>query len=459
MSILSRLFRRGQMITPAQALACISNRPMLMQPSALDALIATAQSMPDRGAYREDGDISPHGSKPEHLISIEGGIGILSIEGPLFARFGIESWWYGGSSYDVIGAAFDQLLADADVSQIVLLIDSPGGTVTGCFELADKIYAARGAKPVTAVANDSAYSAAYAIASAADRIIIPRSGGLGSIGVRAQHIDISRALDSRGFTITTIVSGDKKADFDSTAPLSESARAEMQAEVDRLADIFIETVARNRGIDAEAIRALQAGCLFGPSAIAAGLGDEIGTLESLGATQPEGDAPPEDDNAPAAADDNPTHVAAVAPSQPAVASLSEEDLARIDRGMVADALAASGLPPAMTAALISPNAGVTASTAGARIAHAKALADLCTAAHLPDLAADYAVKNTDIETARAQLQAALAEDGPELSTTHPQASAASTKSPPLSGSAGVSGSSIRSRHRDAAAGPGLKLRQ
>lgn len=440
MSFFSRLFRRGQSITPAQALACIANRPMLMQAGALDALIATAQAMPDRGAYREDGDIAPHGSKPEHLVSVSNGVGVLSIEGPLFARFGIESWWYGGSAYDVIGAAFDMLLADTNVSQIVLLIDSPGGTVTGCFELADKIYAARGTKPITAVANDSAYSAAYAIASAADRIVIPRSGGLGSVGVRSQHIDISRALDRIGYAVTTIVSGAKKADFDSTAPLSDSAKSEMQVEVNRLADIFIDTVARNRGIDADAVRALQAGCLFGPSAIAAGLGDAIGTLESFGAVMPEPEDVPDDDpenvqdGASASADPLLLMADQFAASAESAQKLrdvltiaptaSAEDRAKMDRAEVADAISASGLAPALAMALLAPAAGVTPQTAAARIEHAKTLADICAAAGLPGEAASYATKNTDLETARAQLLAVRSEDGPEIATNHPQASLA-----------------------------------
>ena len=433
MGIFSKLFRRGQSITPAQALACIANRPMLMQASALDALIATAQAMPDRGAYREDDDYTPHGSRPEHLIEISNGIGMLSIEGPLFARFGIESWWYGGSAYDVIGAAFDMMLADAGVTQIVLLIDSPGGTVTGCFELADKIYAARGTKPITAVANDSAYSAAYAIASAADRIVIPRSGGLGSVGVRCQHVDISRALDRIGYTVTTIVSGAKKADFDSTAPLSDGARSEMQVEVNRLADIFVETVARNRGIDADAVRGLQAGCLFGPSAIAAGLGDAIGTIESVGAVMPEPeDVPADDGEDGASAEAEPLSVsakhsialaAAFAQEIPGTVELAftPEDRAKMARAEVADAISASGLTPALAMALLSPAAGVTPDTAAARIAHARAMADICFAAGIPDVAADYVTKNTDLETARAQLIAAKSEDGPEIVTAHPHA--------------------------------------
>jgi len=104
---------------------------------------------------------------------------------------------------------------------------------------------------------------------------------------------------------------------------------------------------------------------------------------------------------------------------------SAEDRAKMDRAEVADAISASGLTPALAMALLAPAANVTPDTAAARIAHAKALADICAAAGLPDVAADYATKNTDLETARAQLIAVKAEDGPEIVTAHPAKSAGS----------------------------------
>lgn len=441
MGLFSKLFRlNARMITPAQALVCISNRPMLMHPGALDALFASAQAMPERGASMDDG-YEPHGSRPEHLIEVRDGVGVLTIEGPLFARYGIEAWWFGGTGYDMIGAAFDMLLADTNVSSIALRIDSPGGTVTGCFELADHIFAARGQKPVTAYAEDAAYSAAYAIASSADKIVLPRSGGLGSVGVRSQHVDISRALDRIGYTVTTIVSGDKKADWDSTKPLSESAHASMQAEVNRLADIFIDTVARNRGIEADAVRALQAGCLFGPGAIAAGLGDAIGTIESAwmppskeddeeeeGAVGPEASAetPPDDTEMHALltsrgfdiSDNRATNVmnANLASAMPAKAAPAPSPAEPIN---INAAVLAADLSPALTVALLKSSKPVTPETIDARITEAKAIADICAAAKL-DVAADYVARGVDLETARAQLISAVAESGPELNTSHPK---------------------------------------
>jgi capsid assembly protease len=437
MSFISRIFGRGHSITPAQALSCITNRPMLMAPGALDVLIASASS------GRMDSAVDAQfreatGGSPEDLIDTEEGVGFLTIRGPLFQRWGFEAWWYGGTSYDVIRRAFDLLMNDGTVTRVVLDIDSPGGMVSGCFELADHIFAARGTKPIDAVANDSAFSAAYVIASACDSISLPNSGGVGSVGVVATHVDVSRYEDRIGVTYTNIIAGDKKADYSPHAPLSESARVDLQAEVDRLATIFVDTVARNRGIDADAVRALQAGCLFGPAAISAGLADAIATLESVAMMLPEQADPPDNPtdtgNEPEAIASAASTVEVVIGGLPSVksewdeavagivAALSAEDLAKIARAEVADAISASGLSPALAMALLAPDASVTPTTVDARIARAKALADICSAAGLPDVAAEYAAKNTDLETARAQLIAAKSEDGPEIVTSFPAGS-------------------------------------
>jgi signal peptide peptidase SppA len=420
MSILSRLFgARGQTITPAQALAAVANRPMMMTTACMDALIATAQMADAKQRYGADssGDFAWPGSQPEHLISVKDGVGTIAIHGPLFARWDVYVWYYGGTAYDVIGAAFDSLIADAGISQIVLHIDSGGGAVQGCFELAGKIASERGTKPIIAHVDDAAFSAAYLIASAADQIVMPQTGGVGSNGVISTHVDVSRMYDNAGIKYTHVIAGEKKADLSPHAPLSERARADMQAEVNRLHEIQIETVAANRGISADDVRAQQAGCYFGPAAIVAGLADAIGTVESALAETPSDvpeDVPQPDETEPQAIAPEPEpQMVAPAPA------LSAEDQARIARGMVADALASADLHPKMTAALLAPSAGVTPDTAAARIATARELATICAAAGLPDVAPDYAARNVDVETARAQLLAAKAEDGPELVTARP----------------------------------------
>lgn len=437
--IFARLFGRAkqsQTVTSAALLEQIANRPMLMSPLALHSMIAAAESgvtADARLAYREDGDWSPEGSKPEHLITIADGVGYVRIHGPLFPRYDIYTWWFGGTAYDVITAAVGMLAADAGVAQIVLDIDSNGGRVQGCFECSRAIASARASKPITAYVNDAGFSAGYALACAASRIVITDTAGVGSIGVIGTHVDFSRMLESAGVKYTLITSGEKKADLSPTAPLSDRARAELQDEINRLGELFFALVAEHRGLDADAIRALQAGTYYGPAAVSAGLADEVGalTLASVG----------EDEDEPAPADNPEGEPAAATLSLAAISDqvgeaacraigalfdtsgeMSAEDRELRDRGIVARSVTSADLPPAITAALLSQSAGVTPETVDARIAHARALADMCFAAGLPDMAADYATKNTEIEAARAQLLAAKAEDGPELVTAHPQAS-------------------------------------
>lgn len=441
---LARLFGRAQQsqtVTSAALLDQIANRPMLMAPLALHSMIAAAESgvtADARLAYREDGDWSPEGSKPEHLVTIADGVGYVRIHGPLFPRYDIYTWWFGGTAYDVITAAVGMLAADAGVAQIVLDIDSNGGRVQGCFECSRAIASARASKPVTAYVNDAGFSAGYALACAASRIVITDTAGVGSIGVIGTHVDFSRMLESAGVKYTLITSGEKKADLSPTAPLSDRARAELQDEINRLGELFFSLVAEHRGLEADAIRALQAGTYYGPAAVSAGLADEVGalTLASVG----------EDEDEPAPADNPEGEPAAATLSLAAISDqvgeaacraigalfdtsgaappreMSAEDRELRDRGIVAKSVTSADLPPAIAAALLSQSAGVTPETVDARIAHAKALADMCFAAGLPEVAVDYVTKNTEIETARAQLMDAKAEDGPELVTAHPQAS-------------------------------------
>lgn len=442
MSLLSRFFGRGQSVTPAQALACISNRPMLMTPGALDVLIASAHTA------RMDSAVDAQfkgatGGSPEDLIEVENGVGFLTIRGPLFQRWGIEAWWYGGMSYDVIRGAFDMLVNDATVTRIVVDIDSPGGMVSGCFELAEHIFAARGTKPIDAVANDSSYSAAYAIASACDRIHLPNSGGVGSVGVVATHVDVSRYEDRVGFTYTHVIAGAKKVDGTPHAPLSESARSDIQAEVDRLGEMFVGMVARNRGLAPESVAALQAGCLFGPAAIAAGLADAIGTVESVAMQAPEEvvlDNPSDTGIEPQASADTLVINIASLPAdksawsaviesmvsdtacQGALAKMADdadqEQVKLANRARVFSAIAAAKPAPDILAALIADET-ITVDAVDTRLAHAMAVTGFCHAAGIRSVAADYITKHVDLETVRAQLIAAKAEDGPEINTTIP----------------------------------------
>jgi signal peptide peptidase SppA len=165
---------------------------------------------------------------------------------------------------------------DPAIRGILLDIDSPGGEVAGVFDLADTIYGARSAKPVFAVANSDAFSAAYLLASGAERIYAGRTSGLGSIGVIVTHLDVSASDEKLGYKYTIIHAGARKADFHPHAPLSEKARGVIETEVDRTYALLVNTVARNRGLSEAAIRQTEAGLYFGSDAVNARLADRLG---------------------------------------------------------------------------------------------------------------------------------------------------------------------------------------
>ena len=212
----------------------------------------------------------------------EDGTAIITITGSLVNR----GAWVGASSgltsYEGVKFQIGQAVADPKTTAIVLDIESPGGQAIGAFEVADAVRAAAAQKPVTAVVNGMAASAAYAIASGATRIVTTPSGMSGSIGVVMMHADYSRALDREGITPTLIHAGAHKVDANPFEPLSADVRADLQAEIEQLMTMFVDTVAAGRrGLDAKAIRATEARTFIGQAAVDAGLADAVGTFDSV----------------------------------------------------------------------------------------------------------------------------------------------------------------------------------
>lgn len=209
------------------------------------------------------------------------GIAIIPVHGTLVRRtIGLEAA-SGLMSYADIAARIDAAIADPQVQGILLEMDSPGGEAGGVFELAERIRAASSVKPVWALANDAAYSAAYAIASAATRLTLSQTAGVGSVGVIALHVDQSVRDAKDGLHYTAIFAGHHKNDFSPHEPLSPQAATSLQTEVNRLYELFVTQVASMRGMDVEAVRATEAGLYFGEEAIAAGLADAIGSFDQV----------------------------------------------------------------------------------------------------------------------------------------------------------------------------------
>lgn len=217
-------------------------------------------------------------TKPTLAHGGSNNIAIISIHGILTKRSGIFDDMLGMTSYDEIQQQISAALTDDAVQTILLDIDSPGGETSGLFDLADFIFNARSQKCIWAMCNDEAYSAAYGIASSTEKGFINRTSGVGSIGVIASHIDQSAFDEKQGVKYTPVFAGNRKNDLNPHEPITSESMETLQSEVNRLYDMFVELVARNRNLDQSAVRGTEAGLYFGIDAIHAGLADKILTF-------------------------------------------------------------------------------------------------------------------------------------------------------------------------------------
>ena len=328
-----------------------------------------------------------------------GKVAVIPIHGTLVRRTsGIEAE-SGLASYTGIAAQLDAALASPEIAAILLDIDSPGGESGGVFDLADRIRAASEVKPIWAVANDMAFSAAYALASAAARLFVARTGGVGSIGVIAMHVDQSVKDAQDGVRYTAVFAGERKNDLNPHEPISNEAHAVLKAEVDRIYDLFVETVARHRGLDANAVRATEAGLFFGPDAVATGLADAVGSLDDALTQLTQSLSP------------LPTQVATASQAgflrnhQMESSMNDRTDPAASDRPL-ADL---AGSPP-------QPSVASTATATALSVADAVEIAQTCTLAGRTDLIAGFLEAQSSPAQVRSQLLAAQAEASPEITS-------------------------------------------
>ena len=213
-------------------------------------------------------------------FAFQNGVAVIPIHGSLINRFG-QCYGY-VTGYNFIRRQRDAAMADPDVTAIVYDVNSGGGEAAGCFELADESFALRGTKPTISVVDSACYSAAYALASTSDQVVVTPTGGAGSVGVYTMHVDMSKMLENWGLEITLIHAGEHKVDGHPYAELPEDVRADMQKSVDTTYNKFVESVARNRNLSVEAVKDTQARCYSADDALALGLIDSVASpLEAI----------------------------------------------------------------------------------------------------------------------------------------------------------------------------------
>ena len=285
--IAARAFNTPLLVEPSKAMAFLSGLgPRILgrrvetvdTVEAVDAAATT--TLPARASLLAGGladSYRQHGDAPYPVVD---GIAVIEISGVLIHRGGWIGQSSGQTSYEGIAAQIEAAASDPAVRGLALEIDSFGGEVAGAFDLADRIRALRATKPVWAFVAEHAFSAGYALASQADRILLPRTGALGSIGVVVLHADLSGQLDQDGVRVTLIHSGSHKVDGNPYQPLPEIVQGDIQREIDVLRFLFAETVAAGRAgkISHEAALATEAATFRGADAVAAGLADEVSDL-------------------------------------------------------------------------------------------------------------------------------------------------------------------------------------
>ena len=282
--IAQRAFNTPLLVEPSKAMAFLSGlgpritgRQMRLAGLEIAPEDLANATLPARAGILTNGLAEQYLRDGQTPFCLQDGIAVIKISGVLVHRGAWIGQSSGQTSYEGIASQISAAASDPFVQGIALEIDSFGGEVAGVFDLADKIHAARSAKPVWAFVAEHAFSAGYALASQADRIILPRTGAVGSIGVVVMHADLSGQLSDAGVTVTLIHSGAHKVDGNPYAPLPAPVRERIQAEIDSIRMLFAETVAAGRGrrLTAEAALATEAECYRGAEAVAAGLADEI----------------------------------------------------------------------------------------------------------------------------------------------------------------------------------------
>jgi len=237
----------------------------------------------------------PLGRNRRELIGqVTDGVAVLDLEGPLAKRMSSVSAACEGTSTNLIFDYFTQALEDPSVKAIVLNIDSPGGTVDGTMDLARAIYAARGRKPIVALADGCMCSAAYWIGAACDSVWLANDTTVaGSIGVVCTHVDRSEAYKKAGLVVTEITAGEFKRVLTDTKPLTKEGKDFLKSMADDIYTLFVEDISTFRGVPVgQVLDQMAEGRVFmGQKAIAAGLADGVSSLDALISSLSQGQAP------------------------------------------------------------------------------------------------------------------------------------------------------------------------
>lgn len=221
------------------------------------------------------------GQKPQ--TDVRGSVAVVPLHGAIYPRANMMTEISGGVSLDVLTGQMAQLMADPSVGSIVLDVDSPGGSVVGVQEFAEKLRAWRRQKPITAVANHLMASAAAWIGMNASEVVASKSAGVGSVGVYMTHVDRSKAYEQAGVKVRILSAGKHKAEGHDHEPLSAEAEAHLMERINEVYGWMVRDIAKGRGVSPERVRGGygEGRVLGADKALAEGMIDRIGSLDDV----------------------------------------------------------------------------------------------------------------------------------------------------------------------------------
>lgn len=268
----------------AHIVRAVFDRPWAIHPAKLEAIKAFIALKASGGSVSaEEVREIVAAAGPRRQAQSDGAVAVLPLQGVIMYRAGLMAETSGAVSLESWMRALRAAVADPDIASIILDIDSPGGSVEGLTEAAAEIRAAREQKPITAIANTTAASAAYWLATQATELVVTPSGWVGSVGVYSAHEDWSAYWESEGVKTTLISAGKFKVEANEYEPLSDEAKAHMQAMVDDYYGMFVADVAKGRNVPASAVRSGfgEGRMLLAKEAKAEGMVDRIDTYDGV----------------------------------------------------------------------------------------------------------------------------------------------------------------------------------
>lgn len=272
--IAQRVFNTPVLLSEARAAVLYSYLSTRVGASTL--VLATGEQLNNDACKKVADSFSP--TRAAGTYRIDNGVAIVPVEGSLVHKSGYIGAESGVMGYDGIAAQLDDAAKNPMVKGVLLDVNSGGGEVSGCESLAQKI--ATFNKPIWAISNELAASAAYWLASAANKVHITNTAEVGSVGVVIVHADFSKQIEAEGMKITIIHSGANKVDGNPYEALPDSVRLDFQSQTDSLRQLFAGAVAKNRGMKLDAVLGTEARVYRGDEAVKIGFADKVSSFDN-----------------------------------------------------------------------------------------------------------------------------------------------------------------------------------